>query len=109
MLEYKVMLETIASADLLGVLDYIEGVLKEPETALRFFSAIEEKVLSLNTLPHRHGIVQDEPYKSIGVRWIPVENYLAFYVIDEESVTVRVLRILYSRRNWKNLLGDSAT
>ena len=103
-MKYEVILETTASSDLHSILDYITDVLKEPETALRVFLAIEEKVLSLDELPHRQGIVKDEPYKSLGVRWLPIENYTAFYVIDEGRRDVHVLRILYNRRNWKSFL-----
>ena len=102
--KYDVILETTASSDLLGILDYITDVLKEPKTALRIFSAIEEKILSLDELPYRQGIVKDEPYKSLGVRWLLMEHYTAFYVIDEGESKVHVLRILHSRRNWQNLL-----
>jgi len=102
--KYNVILETTASSDLHSILDYITNVLKEPKTAVQIFSAIKEKVLSLDELPHRQGIVKDEPYKSLGVRWLPIEGYMAFYVIDEDQRTVHVLRILYHRRNWQNFL-----
>ena len=103
-MKYELILETTASSDLDSILDYITDVLKEPEIALRIFSTIEEKVLSLDELPHRQGIVKDEPYKSLGVRWLPIENYTAFYIIAEDSRKVHVLRILYNRRNWKSFL-----
>ena len=103
-MEYEVILETTADTDLHGILNYITDVLKEPETALRIFSTIEEKVLSLDKLPHRYATAKDEPYKSFGVRWMPIENYIVFFVIDEERHTVHVLRILYSRRNWQAVL-----
>jgi len=102
--KYEVILETTAISDLHSILDYITDVLKEPQIARRIFSAIEEKVLSLDALPHRQGVVKDEPYKSLGVRWLPIENYTVFYIIDEDSQKVHVLRILYSRRNWKEIL-----
>ena len=104
MAKYEVILETTATSDLHSILDYIQDVLKESQIAVRIFSSIEEKILSLNELPHRQGRVKEEPYKSLGVRWLPVENYTAFYIIDEDSLEVRILRILYSRRNWQNLL-----
>ena len=103
-MEYKITLETTAISDLFGILDYISDVLKEPETAQRILSSIENKIMSLNELPCRQSTVRDEPYKSMGVRWIPAENYTVFYVVDENERSVHVLRILYNRRNWQNLL-----
>ena len=101
---YKVILETTAVLDLYGILDYITDVLKAPESARRVFLSIEEKVMSLDFMPARHGFVREEPYASMGVRIMPVENYNAFYIINESKQEVRVLRILYNRREWQNLL-----
>ena len=101
---YKVHIETTAITDLGGIADYITNVLKEPKIAVRILSSIEEKILSLDKLPHRHATVQDEPYKSRGVRWMLAENYLVFFVINEKDKLVRVFRVSYNRRNWQNLL-----
>jgi toxin ParE1/3/4 len=102
--EYEVILETTAVLDLYGILDYITDVLKAPESAQRVYSSIKKQVMSLDHMPARHSVVRDEPYASIGVRMMPVENYIAFYVIDEQKHEVHVIRILYNRREWQNLL-----
>ena len=104
MKEYNVILETTAVLDLRGILDYITDILKQPEAAERIFLSIEKSVMTLNSMPARHGIVRDEPYATLGVRMMPVENYIAFYIIDEVNLEVRVLRILYKRREWQDLL-----
>jgi len=103
-MEYEVILETTAVLDLYEILDYITDVLKAPESAKRVVLSIEEKVMSLSFMPTRHQIVNDEPYASMGVRLIPVENYVAFYIVDEVKRKVHVFRILYNRREWQNLL-----
>ena len=87
-----------------GILNYITDIIKQPETAAHIFSSTEEKVKSLNRMPTRHSVVRDEPYATLGVRMMPVENYIAFFVIDEENAEVHVLRILYKKREWQNLL-----
>ena len=102
--EYEVILETTATLDLYGILDYITDVLKAPESAKRVYSSIKKQVMSLDFMPARHNIVREEPYASMGVRIMPVENYTAFYIIDEPKREVHVLRILYNRREWQNLL-----
>jgi len=33
-----------------------------------------------------------------------VENYSAFYIVNEKDKEIHVFRILYNRREWKNLL-----
>jgi len=103
-MEYNVILETTAILDMYSILDYIRDVLKAPEAAQRVFLSIEKQVMSLNFMPARHNIVRIEPYASIGLRILPVENYNAFYMIDESNLDVRILRILYNRREWQNIL-----
>ena len=113
-MKYEVVFETTAILDLCGIFDYITDILKEPKTARRVFFSIEKKVMSkeeiptefpcLDDLPKCHGVVRDEPYASIGVRFMPVGNYTVFYIADETERKVHVLRILYNRREWQNLL-----
>ena len=102
--EYEVILETTTVLDLYGILDYITDILKTPEAARRIFFSIEGQVMSLNHMPERHPVVRDEPYASLGVRHMPAESYNAFYIVNRAKHEVRVLRILYNRREWQNLL-----
>ena len=101
---YDVILETTASLDLYDIFDYITNVLKAPESAERVYWSIKDHVLSLYEMPYRFPLVREEPFASIGARLMPVENYHAFYIIDEQIGEVHVLRILYNRREWKNIL-----
>jgi len=101
---YDVTLETTASLDLYGILDYITEVLKAPESAERIYWSIKDQVMSLEEMPYRFPLVREEPFASMGVRLMPVESYSAFYIIDEHKSEVHVFRILYNRRDWKNIL-----
>lgn len=102
--EFKVIIEESAEKDLASILSYISESLKEPAIAKRIFLSIREQVLSLKHMPFRFAVVDEGPYAAMGVRKIPVENYTAFYLIDEEEKAVHVFRILYNRREWKNLI-----
>jgi len=103
-MEYSVILETTAVLDMYRIFDYITDVLKAPQAAQRVFLSIEKQVMSLNFMPARHNIVRIEPYATIGLRMLPVENYNAFYIIDDSNLEVHVIRILYNRREWQNVL-----
>ena len=48
--------------------------------------------------------VTDERLASIGYRKLIVKGYIAFYTIDEQSKAVDIVRILYARRDWLQLL-----
>lgn len=100
---YRVEITKPAERDLIGIFSYIADTLKEPGTAKRLYPAIKREVLSLCELPERYAILDEPPYNEAGVRRMPVENYLVFYLIRGE--TVHVLRILYKRREWQALLS----
>lgn len=104
MTEYKIVIEEPAENDLLGILNYISDTLHEPTTAAKIYGFIKKEILTLSKMPFRYSVVNEEPYRSIGVRRIPVENYTAFYVVDENEKTVHIFRILYNRREWQYLL-----
>ena len=69
---FKVVIEPSAEEDLIEILSYITYTLKEPVIAKRIFSSIHEKVMSLEHMPCRYAIIDEEPYASMGVRKILV-------------------------------------
>ena len=104
MTTYKIVIERTAENDLNDILSYISNTLHEPTIAKKLYNEIKEKFSNLKNMPHRHKIVNEEPYRSIGVRMLLIENYIAFYVVDEEHKTVHIFRILYKRRDWQQIL-----
>ncbi len=104
MTNYKIFIELPAQRDLQGILCYIKDTLKEPAVAKRIYSSIKEQILTLHQMPFRHSVVEDQPFATIGIRKLVIENYIAFYVIDEAKCEVHVLRILYNRREWQHIL-----
>ena len=102
--KYKVIIDYSAENDLVGILHYITNVLHEPKTAKRIYKSIKEQILSLEEMPLRYPLINEEPYRTAGVRKILVEGYTAFYLVNNNDMSVHVFRILYSRREWMNLL-----
>ena len=104
MTEFKVRIETTASSDLRGILRYITDTLKEPATATSVYRSVKEKITKLDQMPLRFPLVRDKVLAARGIRWMPAENYLVFYIVETERKKVHVLRILHNRRDWQNLL-----
>ena len=104
MTEYRIVIEKTAENDLVSILSYISDSLKEPGIALKIYSSVKKEILTLNKMPFRYATVNEEPYRSLGIRKIPVENYTAFYIASEKEKTVHIFRILYNRREWQYLL-----
>jgi len=104
MKEYSVILDNPAEEDMLKLRRYISKTLREPVIAKRIYSSIKAEILSLDHNPLRFPVVRDELYASLGIRCMPVENYLTFYSVDQTAKEVHILRVLYNRREWQTLI-----
>ncbi len=104
---YKIQISKAAEKDLVCAADYIEFTLFNPKAASDLLDLVEEEVGRLAHSPKIHKIADDPALKSLGIRFIPIKNYLAFYVIDEGSKTVHLVRFLYGKRNWISLLKNT--
>ena len=60
---------------------------------------IMNAIKGLDELSLRHKLYQDEPWHSKGLRVLPVDSYLVFYIVIEEEKTVAIVRIMYGGRN----------
>ena len=93
-----------ARQDLIDLYDYIAFTLLSPEAARRTTDRIMGAVRALSTLPERHPLYRDEPWRSRNVRFAAVKNYLVFYLAEDDAVTV--LRILYGGRDVSAQLNE---
>lgn len=104
MADFKVIIGEAAEKDLISIFSYISDTLLEPTTAKRIFQSIRERMFSLSQMPERHQIILEGPYDMLGIRKLPVENYTVFYLVNEAAREVHIIRILYNRREWQNLI-----
>ncbi|MDI3478740.1 MAG: toxin ParE1/3/4 [Thermoanaerobacterium sp.] len=101
---YKVEITEPAEKDLYEIWRYIAKELLEPDIARKVVNKIGEAILKLEEMPLRNALVADERLAFQGIRKMTIDNYLVFYIVAEESKTVTIVRILYGRRDWINLL-----
>lgn len=104
MTKYNVDVSEPAERDVLDIARYISAELTAPEAALETVEALFGGMQSLNENPQRQGLVRDERLAAKGYRALPVKNYLIFYIVSEQAQMVDIIRILYNRRDWVNLL-----
>ena len=102
--KYEIRIVDAAEQDLNQIFGYIADTLHEPEAASRLLLLFREAFDSLQELPLRQHPLQEEPYTALGVRRLFVGNYIVFYSAIEGDQIVRVLRVLYKRREWQTLL-----
>lgn len=106
MMTYKIIYTQKALADLDAVASYIKLKLCNISASERIVENFFGEGDSLVTFPTRYPLCHDEVLHMWGIRFVPVKNYLLFYIVREDEQKVYVLRFLYSKRNWQKILLD---
>jgi plasmid stabilization system protein ParE len=104
MTPYSVLISAPAENDLRDIVRYISAQLLAPMTAAKMMDAIEAAIAGLVDMPQKFPLVTDERLASMGYRKFIVKSYMVFYTIDEKSKVVDIIRIVYARRDWLQLL-----
>ena len=92
--------------DLDCIYDYIANTLLEPITAENQTDRIMDAINSLDFMPLRHRLYDEEPWRSIGLRILPVDNYIVLYVPDELNKQVTIINIVYGGRDIHTILKE---
>ena len=95
-----------AEHDLQSIYDYISDILFAPAIAENQTNRIMDAIDSLDHMPFRHRLYNYEPWRSKGLRFMPVDNYLVFYLPDKSQSVVAVIRIMYTGRDIEKLLNE---
>ena len=102
---YEVEVSEQAGRDLREIFEYIAFELQSPENASGQLDRLEEQILSLDTMPERYRKYEKEPWKSCGLRVLPVDNYVVLYIPDSDKKVVTILRVMYAGRDIYNQLN----
>ena len=100
--KYNIEYSKESKQDLIGIKQYIKYNLQEPETAQRLISKIRTEINNLKNNPEIYAIIDDELIKKLEIRKLIVDNYIVFYRIKKDNI--EIVRVMYGRRNWINLL-----
>lgn len=92
---YQVRITRQAGEDLRGIHAYIADELHASLTADRQLDRLEQEILSLDQFPNRYRRYAKEPWHSRGLRILGVDRYLVFYIPDDNTHTVTIIRVLY--------------
>lgn len=104
---YKIIYSQQALQDLTEIYEYIRFTLQARIAVNKQSARIRKMIRSLATLPERHTIVEWEPWVSMKIYKVPVDNYIVFYRIDDKLTTVSIVRIFYSGRNIEDLMKNA--
>lgn len=103
---YSVFMSPAAANDLRNIYLYIASTLQSPVAARNQLRRIQIQIQALDHLPKRHEAVDWEPWLSLGMRKVPVDHFVIFYTVGEDSHTVTIIRIVYGGRNMQALLKE---
>lgn len=101
-MSYNLHITSVAQRDISQAADYIEFVLKNPKAADDLLEETDQKINALLPFSQEHPIVEDKLLAAWGIRFTQIKNYLAFYVVEENQVTV--IRFLYAKSDWISIL-----
>lgn len=93
---YTVQISEKAECDLRDIYKYIAFDLLSPENAKKQLSRLEKSTMGLNEMPKRFRLYEKEPWHSRGLRILPVDNFVIFYIPDEERQIVTIIRVMYA-------------
>ena len=104
---YDVVYSPEALDDLRAILNYITVNLAAPQAGSQQAKRIQQAIRSLENMPMRHPILDWEPWDSIGIRKMIVDNYVVLYLVNEGTSEVHIVRIAFGGRNLTGLLESS--
>jgi toxin ParE1/3/4 len=99
---YKIRYLPIASKDLQDIVFYILENLKSPKVAMDLIDTLDESILRLKQYPYSCALHQPKEPLESEYRFLPVKNYLVFYVVTEN--TIEIHRIVYEKIDLEKLI-----
>ncbi len=96
---YEVITTDQADTDLRDIYEYIAFKLLSPDNAAGQLGRLEEHIVGLEKFPEKFRHYEKEPWYSRGLRVMPVDNYLVFYIPDKDAGIVTVIRVMYAGRD----------
>jgi toxin ParE1/3/4 len=103
---YKLRFSKLYKSDVDSSYNYIRDSLGASMAADNLIVEVLEKLNRIKENPNIRPLVQDKYLASLGYRSINVKNYIMFYIISGDNKFVSVVRFLYKKRNWMNILKE---
>ena len=98
--KYQIRLLKIAEEDFTEIVTFIAS--ENQIAAITIADKIEKHLELLSENPQLGRIPRDEDIRSLGYRYLIVQNYIIFYTVEKQVILIH--RILHSARNYKSFL-----
>ena len=100
---YKLEYLPLALRDITEIVRYISKDLSNPTAAENLANTFIESAENLKEFPYANSVYT--PIRSLNreYRRVFVCNYTMFYFVNEDTKTITISRIVYSKRDYENL------
>ena len=95
--KYRVKVTTDALAQMQATTRYIAAELQAPDTARKWLATMKKEIATLSSMPTRIPLTTEEPWHSQGIHRMLIQNFFAYFWIDEEKKCVWVIAVIYAR------------
>ena len=89
MKRYQVEITKYAYKQMRDIARYVKSKLKNPDAAKRLLNDLKTAAISLEKMPHRIPLTDEQPWRSEGIRKMPVKNYLKWKCNSNSILAVR--------------------
>ena len=97
--EYEVRVTRRALEQMKEIVHYISNALMALDAADNLLDKMKAEITKLSSFPKKQALIDEEPWRTEGVRKIVVNNFLIYYWVDDENNRVQVTAVIYSRRD----------
>lgn len=104
--EYEVRVTRQALEQIKEIVHYISNDLMAPDAAHNLLNKMKAEITKLSSFQKKHDLIDEEPWRTEGVRKIVVKNFLIYYWVDDENNRVQVTAVIYSRRDQTKQLSN---
>lgn len=101
---YKIFIEKGAQNDLINIYDNVINVLLNSNYAIKLLKKINEKFEVLKQFPKSAPLIDNEYVKNKNLRKLLIDNYIAFYEVDETNLEIKIVRIINGMMNYFDIL-----
>ena len=102
--KYNIIIEKYAQKDLESIYNYICNKLVNKEAAIKLLNKINEKFDSIALFPKSAPLIINNYVKNKNIRNLLIDNYIAFYEVDDIKNEIRIIRIMYGMQNYIDVL-----
>lgn len=104
--EYEVRVTRQALEQIKEIVHYISNDLMAPDAADNLLDKMKAEITKLSSFLKKHALIDEEPWRTEGVRKIVIKNFLIYYWVDDKNNRVQVTTVIYSRRDQTKQLSN---